>query len=94
MINIWKLCMYVSICNSNWSCFQFRKRFFPQVLLEECRCKIKERETKSLIVDHIESSSDVDSSDDDSSDEKDGIDHPSFVDDAHDPLDVSPLGFR
>ena len=46
---------------------------YPQAPLEEYQYTIKETEIKSLIVDHLESSSD-----EGSSDEKNGIGYPPF----------------
>ena len=69
--------MHLSVCNSNWFCFQFR-----WTLLSACTCEYKTKERKkikSLNVNNIESSSDEDSSSDDNKDSSDEDDIDNFL---------------
>ena len=47
--------MLFSVINSYWFCFQIIKNHFPQTFLEVCKYKQKEKETKPLINDDLES---------------------------------------
>ena len=60
------------ISNFDWFVFRTGKNYYPQVLLEECKCVVKEKKIRKYIIDNIKISSDSDreNSDEENSDKE------------------------